>query len=740
MKLLTCLFILLNFTYLFSQSEALSPIIKNSLIYKSESNKKEKKTITFDSTFIYVYDTLSLPFFDEFSTNKIQKYTQNFNDQDVTFDKKYKLIKADNITPYKKTDKFSSNLTYRKTYSVDGLTHNDVPLPLIQINVGDLKTYPVQYSNKNVHPAYNIIDSLGIINDVPDTIELVSNEIDIVQDSATQFFKPINDPNFIWVDDNAYHNYNFGYMPKSIGVMTFDGLDENGKAYQLGGTNADYADLLTSKPIDLSTKAISDSVYLSFLYQCGGYGEEPDSTDSLILEFYNKNLDKWEWIWSTSGGKYYKDFKLGHILIKDLKYFKKGFKIRFKNYGQKSGGFDHFNIDYVHLRSLSGYEDTLFKDFSWIYPINSILKDYTSVPWDHYKNNNLDKISNKKDISIRNGSNIPENNSLPGKIEIFYNNQLESNFQINGNTLSNGSLNYAPRTNYTSIHDFSNVIKFNPTKIGTKQTYRVKGTVEAQFPNFNQNDTTNSLQYFGNYYSYDDGTAEAAYGIIGKQSNLAIQYTPYESDSIIGIQTCFVESATDVSKKLFLFCIWKDDNGIPGELIYEDELYSPRTPIYNYGKNNFYTYYFKNNQKIKIDGTFYIGWRQFDSERLNIGFDKNIINNSKNFYSLDRGASWINSEVEGSIMMRPVYSTSMDAELGLSEKNNEINELIIYPNPTNSKIKIDGDFKSIEIYSIDGKLILTTTENNINIENQVNGIYLINVIGKNNKIFKIIKN
>lgn len=740
MKLFLCLLIFWPFYNSFSQNESISPLINNPHIPFLANKKLEKNSTSFDSTFIFIYDTLSLPFFDEFSSNKIQKYNQKYNDADVYFEKKYKLIKPDNITPFGKNDKFSSNKTFRKTYSTDGLTHNDVPLPQIQLNIGELKNYPVQYTNTNVYPAYNIIDSLGINNDKSDTIPLIFNEIDVFQDSATQFFKPIHDANNLWIENKAYHNYRFGYLPWSIGVITFDGLDENGKSYELGSNTADYADYLTTKPIDLSSKIISDSVYLSFLYQSGGYGEMPDSTDSLILEFYNTTLDKWEWKWSSSGKSNYNEFKIGHILLNDLKYFKKGFKFRFKNYGQKSGGFDHFNLDYVNLRSLSGYQDTLFKDFAWIYPVNSLLKDYTSVPWDHLKNNNINKITDNKEINIRNGSNIPENNSLPGKIEIFHNNNLESSTQILGYALSNSSLNYAPRTNYTSIHDFSNSLNFDITKTGVKQSFRIKGTIEALFPNFNQNDTISNIQTFENYYSYDDASAEAAYGIIGKQSNLAVQFTPYESDSLIGIQTCFVESATDVSKKLFLLNIWNDNNGIPGDLIYEDDLYSPRTPMYKDGNNNFHTYYFKNNQKVKVDGKFYIGWRQFDSERLNIGFDKNLINNEKNFYSLDKGASWINSEVKGTIMIRPVFSTAMDIELGLIENNNEMKKIIIFPNPTNDIVNIEGEFDFIEIYTIEGKLIKTLTENKIDITSYNSGIYLFKIKGDYNKTFKIIKN
>ena len=162
--------------------------------------------------------------------------------------------------------------------------------------------------------------------------------------------------------------------------------------------------------------------------------------------------------------------------------------------------------------------------------------------------------------------------------------------------------------------------------------------------------------------------------------------------------------------------------------------------MYNNGNNNFHTYYFKNNQKVKVDGKFYIGWRQFDSERLNIGFDKNLINNEKNFYSLDKGASWNNSEVKGTIMIRPVFSTAMDIELGLIENNNEMKKIIIFPNPTNDIVNIEGEFDFIEIYTIEGKLIKTLIENKIDLTNYNSGVYLFKIKGDYNKTFKIIKN
>ncbi|MFM7299889.1 MAG: hypothetical protein ACKO1R_01975, partial [Crocinitomicaceae bacterium] len=90
-------------------------------------------------------------------------------------------------------------------------------------------------------------------------------------------------------------------------------------------------------------------------------------------------------------------------------YFTSGFKFRFRNYGSLAGALDHFHVDYIHLRNLSFFNDTLFKDFAFSYPLTSLLKTYTSVPWDHYQNSTVNRMSDSLEVKVHNGSLLPEN-------------------------------------------------------------------------------------------------------------------------------------------------------------------------------------------------------------------------------------------------------------------------------------------------------------------------------------------
>lgn len=738
MKQIIFSFLTLTSFFAFSQGEEMGPLTQNNALTPKNGYALLKVGTTFDSTFIYFSDTLSLPFFDEFSSNKFQVYDIDYTDPGVTSEEYFRLLDNVTLLPLSNDQFFTAQVTFRRIYNIATSTYVDEPFMPTAVKVGDLSSYPVVYSTMDLYPPFYIYDTIGA-PDVSDTIWIVGPEY--YQDSATQFFAELNDPNALWLDNYVYHNFRYAFEPRSLGVATFDGLDENGFPYSIGSTTTNYADFLTSKPLDLAAFDASDSVYFSFLYQKQGFGDIPEQGDSLVLEFYAKDLDQWFRVWSVNGGPV-SPFEVGHLLVSDAKYFKKGFQFRFKNYGSLAGALDHFHIDYVHLRTLSGYQDTLFKDFAFVYPVGSLLKDYTSVPWDHFKNDPVDRMNDKALLVVHNGSNLPENNQN-GQIEISYSGTTEGTFVIPAQDLSGGNINYDPLTTYYSEHDLSGGYIYDVTKPGNYVTFDIEATATAQFPNFSQNDVTNGIQHFSNYYSYDDGSAEAAYGPTGAQARLAIKYTAYESDSLIGMRMHFVPSVNDVSNKLFLLSVWSDNAGQPGTVLYEDEAFFPRQPIYASGLNNFITYYFNDTMKVQVGQTFYVGWRQFDADRLNIGLDRNLDNKDKTFYSVDNGFSWSTSTFEGSVMIHPIFSTSLDEELSVPDVITEDIEARIYPNPTQDKIKIElkgAQYRGAEVFGMDGRVLLQSELEVLDLSAFNTGVYYVRLVGFENKTYKVILN
>lgn len=736
MKLFPVLLIILLSFFSSAQGEGTAPLTVNSdLLGKKQIKGHTKSANSFDSTFIYLSDTLSLPFLDEFSTNRIQQYANDYNDPTVTFDKKYRLLNETTLAPLPNGIFYSGQPTFRRIYDVVTSTYSDVQFAADTIKVGDLSVYPVDYATTYLFPPYYIYDTIGVA-DQSDTVWIANPPF--YQDSATQFFAVLNDPFSLWLDDFAYHNYRFPKDPRTLGVVTFDGLDEHGYPYAIGTTTTNYADRLTSKPLDLSTVSDGDSVYFSFLYQCQGLGDIPEASDSLVLEFYAVELDQWFRIWSASGDAVGL-FNHGHIRVSEAKYFKKGFQFRFRNYGAMSGMLDLFHLDYVHLRTLSGYQDTLFKDFAFSYPTGSLLKKYTSVPWDHFKNNPSGKMNNAFNVVVHNGSNIMENNQN-GLVEVSYNGVSEGSFVLNAQTLSGGLINYGANSTYSSLHDLSGGYVFDITKPGTHQSFDILTTASAQFPNLALNDSTFSTQFFSNYYSYDDGSAEAAYGPTGNQARLAVHYEAYEADSLIGISIHFVPSVNDVSDKLFTLTVWGDNNGVPGTILYEDNVFFPRQPIYSGERNGFIDYLFKDTVKVPVSTNYFIGWRQFDPDRLNVGLDKNIDHSEETFYSINGGVTWIPSSIAGSVMMRPIYSTALDPELTVDEIESSP-VITLYPNPTNGQVHIktsELNWTGMTILGVDGKELYSTTEKYVDLSNEPNGMYFVRINGVNN-LFKLMK-
>jgi len=735
MRLLFLAIISTSYSFSFSQVLELGPMTSNPSISFNEKTLLKTGSNSIDSTFIFSTDTLSLPFYDEFSANKFQKYLGDFSANGITSILYYRLIDPLSSLPLSASTSLTNQQTFNRIYDASTSTFIDNNFQATSVKVGDLTSYPVQYETLPLFPPYYIYDTIGV-PDISDTLWITNP--DFFQDSARQFFMPINDPSKLWADDFAYHNYRFAVNPRSLGVVTFDGLDEMGFPYEIGTSITNYADKLTSKPIDLSNNLALDSIYFSFLYQAQGFGDIPEQSDSLVLEFYAKDLDQWFRVWGTNGGSVL-PFKAAHIPLTENKYLKKGFQFRFRNYGSLAGSLDHFHIDYVHLRTASSHNDTLFKDFALVYPLNTLLKNYTSVPWDHYKNSLDNKMADSLKIELYNGSPTAENYQ-DGFLSFSLDNVF-SLFVLPGFNLAEQQINFFPREVLTSYHNLTNGNSFDKTLPGIQQSFTVKANASAQFPNDLINDSTGFFQNFTNFYSYDDGSSEAAFGPTGSQARLAVRFDAYEADSLIGVSFQFVPSVVDVSNKLFLLTVWSENDDEPDQILYEDDVFNPRNPIYPTGDEQFVTYYFLDTIKVPVNTSFFVGWRQLDPERLNLGLDRNLDFSSKIKFSVNGGATWLTSPFSGTAMIRPVFSTKLDQFIGINEETFDVK---IFPNPTTDifQIILPQEDNNLEKILLDqtGRILLKTNENQIDLSNFSTGYFFLQIPQVSQKLWKILKN
>ncbi|MFI5204116.1 MAG: T9SS type A sorting domain-containing protein, partial [Flavobacteriales bacterium] len=583
--------------------------------------------------------------------------------------------------------------------------------------------YPVTGSTQNLWPRYNIYDTLYLPSS-PDTIYILNP--DLVQDSVNVYFVAANDPNTIWVDQYAYHNYRYGVNPLTIGVATFDGVDDTGYPYQFTlPTSYGIADFLTSKPINLNFPA-GDSVYFSFFYQPQGLGEAPDVSDSLVLEFFSPVTGIWEHIWGVPGSALV-DFTQKVIKIENTDYLQDGFRFRFKNYATLSGNLDHWHIDFVELRRFTSMANaTLLDDVAFRFPPYTLLKEHTSIPWKHFKWAPATYMRDTVTIFARNNNHL-SSRLVVDTMRVYY----KGIEQIKIPYPSTSSIN--PSTNFKLTFDILGAgFVYNDLVNDTSAIFDIEFAHFTNPDERDENDTTRCEQVFENYYAYDDGTAEAAYGPQGFNSRLAYKFTIAQPDTLRSVQIHFQPSVTDVSSKPFYLTIWDDDgtSGKPGTVIYENT--AQLFPVYTSLRNGFYEYHFETWQVIS--GSFYVGYQQVDDEKLNVGFDYNLNNKTKIYWSASANGSWNQTGFDGSLLMRPVFTSKLDYLMGIPVENNQaFTENIavnVYPNPTTTLLNIEcgleAPFKA-EIVDLSGRVISHYAEvrSSVDVSALNNGMYLL---------------
>lgn len=742
MKLTAILLFVLSAGIVSAQHEVLNDLITNESLIKNQ-----KRNV--DGTFIYYEDTIDLPIRDDFSTNKFVPYDAQPGDANVLDSVQY-LLWDTGLTAPIPLDSFATDTTFLYQYdtlsTADSVVSTRTAFSPTQYVLYDVSEYPFTANIVDLWPPYNVHDSSAMITgDVNDTTWIP----DLWQDSVTIYLvsPTARDTNFIWVDNYAYRNSRYPIDPPTVGVATFDGLDENGYPYSFGNVNAyEIADYLTSKPISMASH-IATSTYLSFFYQSTGLGNEPEGQDSLTLEFWVPDSNAWQYVWSTPGVPL-DTFEYVQIELNQNAYFADGFRFRFKNYASTSGNLDHWHIDYVYLNDRPA-SDSIFADVAFQYESYGVLNDYTAMPWKHYKWDPDFYTVDTSFMTVYNNNNVAED-LFAGVAHMYtkYQNALSDSVAYvtgatnNVNAMESKEIFY-PEAGFildTAVND-------------TMAIFDICHTIETDDPYFfGYNDTVRFEQVMSNYYAYDDGTAEAAYGIYGSGAQFAYQFEVAQPDSIRSIMIHWAPSANDVSQNLLRLTIWEDDgSGKPGNILYQTDGLFGESPIYSNKANGFVEYFLKDGNgnegvRIEVSGTYYIGWVQTDPDVLNIGFDRNLINNDRVFYNV--GAFWTTSSYEGSPMMRPVFVSQLDGFLGVPTDPTEKLEAIVYPNPSNASITLDVntyDNLQYQVLSITGALIdqgNIQSGNSLNISDYSNGLYFMNLIDDSGRrtTIKFLKN
>ena len=543
-----------------------------------------------------------------------------------------------------------------------------------------------------------------------------------------------------WLRNNVSVSANIPMLPINYNAATFDVADRYGKIYSRGSSAPFIGDTLLSAKIRLDSLdnqplGPADSVFFSFYYQPGGYGDSPEHFDSLVLQFgYN---GQWRQMWSSEGmtldtfllncgeNQY---FKKVMIPIVDSCFFVNDFQILFFNYGtlptmmypNDRSNMDQWNIDVVYLDRNRSILNDNYPLVSLTGTVPSFLSRYQSMPYKHYKDNPIAAINNEFDIYM---TNLDENiHQVKYSCEVDDNNS-PWNYRYESNTLilnpynSNGIT-----TNHVDMGNF--LYPVNATFDTTSYTIRHYIEVVDEHSGEVRGDSIIRQQGFYNYFAYDDGTPEMGYGTTPDDTYFAVQFKVARLDTVSGVQILFNRTFKDANLNFFDIVVWRDNNGKPGEIMYKFE---SQRPIWNDSiAYNFSFYRFK--EVVKVNSTFYIGIRQRNEKSINVGFDSSIDNSQYNFY--DVGEGWKHSEFHGSIMIRPVMGR-WGYFVGIDE-NQEV-ALNVYPNPAQNVIHIEGlddaSCNEIMIYDVTGRSVKQFVySNELNVSELQNGVYMIRII------------
>ena len=481
-----------------------------------------------------------------------------------------------------------------------------------------------------------------------------------------------------WSDSNVFINSDFADTPPTRGVATFDGVDSLGNPYNPSVSSHGPSDTLTSLPIDLYFPG-DTTVWLSFYVQPQGMGYAPAGNDSLVLQFHGSD-GAWHRIWNKPGQND-SAFAQKMIQIDSSLYLYRGFRFRFINYAALCGIGDIWNLDYVRLDTNRWAGDTVIhNDVAFVSRTLSVLNNYQSVPYPHYKNDTIAAMGTQSAAKIRNLDSIP---AVPNHDLLF----LRDDFSVD-TSFGNVPVSLAA---YGSTNLVRNISPFTfPSIAGQDSLLYYAQHILSPSDNNPYNDTLTARQELYNYYAYDDGTAEIGYGLQGQGAELAYRFDLLMPDTLRAVQMRFVHVDYDISMHLFNIMLWKTLTPETGETF----LSFSQHAYYEDSINEFHTYILEN--PVPVSDSIYIGWHQIDPDMLRLGLDRNIISTPKMFFNTS--GTWQPSVYQGSLMIRPVFGNDIASPASVGNESRSENSFSVYPVPASDRLVIRNNSETNRKY------------------------------------------
>ncbi|RYZ46672.1 MAG: T9SS type A sorting domain-containing protein, partial [Sphingobacteriales bacterium] len=511
-------------------------------------------------------------------------------------------------------------------------------------------------------------------------------------------------------------------------VVTFDGLKANGQAYDISATNPGEVDVLTSRPIDLSNVQPGDSLYLSFFYQGGGFGEGTDAGNQLFIEFLRGN--DVDWLQPLEGGVILGNEKTAfrqHIVYvprnstsPNLTLYHDKFQFRLRTVGFQGGSGDVWNVDYVYLNTGRNRGDTIFFDVATTQTPTSLLTPYTAMPIKHYLHNPGSYTSEEV---IQGGANL----NSDFRISQFRANII--NRETGNQVQKKDSIQYFEEFSRHTIpvEQTSNSVIDNTDerRVLEYKFHFISPAIDPEPFENRFNDTISRYHVLSDYFAYDDGSAERSYRP-NDATQIAIKFVPAINDTLKAVSFYFVPFLHDLLGSSIMVKVWGvDSNGQPDL----NNVLAQKSVGISYGELN----QFKRvnlDDPVPVSGPFFVGWSQTFGNKALLGFDMNT--DSKQFRYYNVGGVWHPDLNEGSLMVRAMMGGSPLA--GAPVTFTEAPAIKVYPNPGNGIFNLSHQAEILELYDLNGRRLSVTNHvinNRIDLRGMPAGLYLVRVRHQN---------
>ena len=564
----------------------------------------------------------------------------------------------------------------------------------------------------------------AVLSSAPKTAWSVESTDTLVPPFTDDFSYPSDKPSpALWQDAKVWVNDEMALFQNSLGVATFDGLNENGFAYKENALGSDsLADVLTSAYIDLQGLS---NVYLSFQLQEGGRGELPSNADSIVVEYWSPVTADWTQVWGQKGSGTSGPFSSIILPVQGANYLQKGFRFRFAAYGARAGAYDIWNVDYVQLDKDRNPSDTIITEpaIARAHPLIIGSGAYTSWPW---WVSNASSVANRPStlefIYRRNGA-VPSGGwSLNlGQFRWEENGvlvQQTTAVPVITNTQHNQDQTFTVSVPSAAMISFS-----GPTTVSTKVWF------DGSAAGFRSNDTVRGTLTLDNYLALDDGSAERAYAVQNVVGGRVAQKFKVGglggSDTLKGMYFNFVD-AGEAYTSTFRMAVWApaDSGDGPGNILYmSDSLYRPFTGYY---RGDMMPYELDSSVSLNAYAEVWLGYICTSSNPMYLGLDqqRTLPSGMPRYYG--DGFNWYQSLEPGVAMMRPYFRYS-PTDMAVEELAQDFK---VYPNPSSGSLNIESPSAHYVLRTLTGATVAAghvEGYNNLELHHLDAGLYILSL-------------